>query len=262
MSGKRSNIHYRFLPAPFFWGPAPVFSGLAPFFRGLIISLSVIFLLGGTTSSSAAQSYPENTGAGPQKKGAGDKSVVRAFFYSFLVPGLGQKYVNNIGSARYFIATEAVMFGLAAGHELYSDWLEEDYQAFAAVHAGIDPAGKSKNYFIEISRFNSIYIFNKNMRLNRDFQSVIPETPENIWVWDSKENRLKFHDKRVDADRMQNRTIYFYTGIFLNHVVSGIHAAIKAKRYNGQSGESNFNVKFLTTNPVNPTHKLVLSFRF
>lgn len=248
-------MFYRFPLAPFFSEPAPFYSWFVHYFWRVIFSLSVILLIGGAFSSSVAQSDPENTGAR-------NKSVVRAFFYSFLLPGMGQKYVNNIGNARYFIASEAVMFGLAAGHELYSDWLEEDYKAFAAVHAGIDPAGKRKNYFIDISRFNSIFIFNENMRLNRDFESVIPETPENIWVWDSKESRLKFHGRRVDADRIQNRTIYFYTGIFLNHVVSGIHAAIKAKRFNGQTRESSFNVKFLTTNPVNPTHKLVLSFRF
>lgn len=254
MSGKRSNKFHLLPQAPFFSGTALFTPVFARIFRLAIISLSVMILIGGTISSSLAQSD--------------FKSPARAFFYSFLIPGLGQKYVSNIGNARYFIASEAIMIGLAVGHELYSDWLEEDYRAFAGVHAGIDPSGKDKNYFIDISRFNSIFIFNESKRKNREFESVISETPENIWVWDSRENRLIFHDRRVNADKLQNRTIYFYTGIFLNHVISGMHAALKAKKYNGQSGqtgesgENNFDMKFMTTNPLNPTHKVVFSFRF
>lgn len=202
-------------------------------------------------------------GTAQQRPHPGQKSAAKAFFYSFLVPGLGQRYVDEVGNARYFIAAEGLLLGFAAGHELYSNWLEEDYRAFAALHAGIDPAGKSKFYYIEISRYNSIYIYNEKMRLNRDFNKVIPEISSNLWVWDSKENRLNYHDRRVKADKIQNRTIYFYTGIFMNHVISGIHASIKARRSPDQTMEnSSWHLRFKTSNPYNPTHSLSLTFRF
>ncbi len=178
------------------------------------------------------------------------RSPAKAFFYSLLLPGLGQKYVDGeLGFAKYFIVTEAIMIGFALGNELYSDWLEEDYRAFAANHAGVDISGKSKDYFVTISRYNSIYIYNEFMRQDRYFNKVLNETPENIWIWDTVENRTKFYDLRVDADNVQNRTTYFYSGVFLNHVVSSIHAAIKAKRHNSrvkrdEPGKIGFNMGF------------------
>jgi len=199
------------------------------------------------------------------------RSPAKAFFYSLLVPGLGQRYVENVGNARYMIGAEAVLFGLAVGHEKYSGWLEEDYRTFAVTHAGINPAGKDKDFYVTISGYNSIYIYNERMRINRNFDNVIPETPENVWVWESPSYRHKFHQRRVDADKIRNRTLYFYAGIFLNHVISGIHAAIKAQRYNqkidGLTGtrkqDHSWNLRFITCpDPENPSHFLKLTFRF
>lgn len=216
-----------------------------------VLLYSLLFLCFASKGTAQQRPHPEQ------------KSAAKAFFYSFLVPGLGQRYVDEVGNARYFIAAEGLLLGFAVGHELYSNWLEEDYRAFAALHAGIDQEGKSKFYYIEISRYNSIYIYNEKMRLNRDFNKVIPEISSNLWVWDSKENRLNYHDRRVKADKIQNRTIYFYTGIFMNHVISGIHASIKARRSPDQTMEnSSWHLRFKTSNPYNPTHSLSLTFRF
>lgn len=199
------------------------------------------------------------------------KSPAKAFFYSLVIPGLGQRYVENVGNARYMIGAEALLLGLVIGHEKYSDWLEEDYRAFAVSHAGINPAGKDKNFYVTISGYNSIYLYNERMRINRNFDKVIPETPENIWVWESPEHRRTFHLRRVDADKIQNRTLYFYAGIFLNHMVSGIHAAIKAQRHNQKSDSlyptrnrnKNWSLRFITSPyPENPAHFLKLTFRF
>ncbi|MFC1477181.1 hypothetical protein ACFL6L_01825 [candidate division KSB1 bacterium] len=177
-------------------------------------------------------------------------SSKRAFFYSLLVPGLGQYYVNSKESIKYFAIAEVSMIGAAIGHEAYSNWLEEDYRTFAVRHAGVNPQGKNKHYYVEISKYNSIYIYNEKARINRYPESIIPETPENIWVWDSRDNRLKFHFKRVDADKIGNRAVYYYTGLFVNHLVSGIHAAIIAKRQKSSDSKSNwgFNIRPLSRN--------------
>jgi len=191
------------------------------------------------------------------------KSGKRAFFYSLLVPGLGQRYAGSPGSARYFVAAEALLFGCAAGHEVYSNWLEEDYRTFAAVHAGLNPEGKDKRYYVEIARYNSIYIYNEKMRVSREFAMVIPETPGNIWVWDSDENRLKYHFRRMDADRIHNRTIYFYTGIVLNHIISGIHAAILVRRHNEHTAPGNWNMRYVSAaDPSNPGFAVRLTYSF
>ncbi|MFC1563932.1 hypothetical protein ACFL6G_03295 [candidate division KSB1 bacterium] len=184
------------------------------------------------------------------------KSPGKAFFYSLVFPGLGEKYVGELGMAKYFIAAEALMIGCAIGTDMYSGWLEEDYRAFAANHAGISLAGKNKDYFVEISRYNSIFVYNEFMRQDRSFNRIMAETPDNIWIWDTVENRRKFYSMRVDADNIKNRTTFFYSGVFLNHIISGIHAAFRAKRYNAETGNNNdhsngtgFKAGF---NPLNP----------
>jgi hypothetical protein len=80
------------------------------------------------------------------------------------------------------------------------------------------------------------------MRIFRELDAIIPETPDNIWVWDSEDNQYFFYDRRLQAERVHNRTKYFYSAIVLNHLISGIHAAIKAKRHNAQKGGSNWNL--------------------
>ena len=178
------------------------------------------------------------------------KSPAKAFFYSLLVPGLGQKYVDSNSKMWYALTVESVLIGLAVGHESYSNWLEEDYSAFAAAHAGITPAGKNKSYFVAISRYSSLYRYNDQMRIDREFNRIIPETPENIWVWDSDANRYYFYDRRLKAELVHNRTKYFYSCIVLNHLINSIYAAIKANRYNARIKAPQWNLSVIS--PLDP----------
>lgn len=192
------------------------------------------------------------------------KSASKALLYSLLVPGLGQHYVDGSKSVKFFAAAEIILTGIAIGHDRYGTWLEQDYRAFAGDHANVDPTGKQKSYFVEISKYNTIYIYNEKMRITRSYDMIIPETPENFWSWDSDENRLKYYYRRIDADVIKNRTVHYITGIFINHMVSGIHAAIMAKRYNGRKpGENSLSLKAVpVNNPLNPGFKLKLSYSF
>ncbi len=191
------------------------------------------------------------------------KSAVKAFFYSLLIPGLGHKYVDNIGNARIFIAADVVLFGFGIGHDIYSNVLEDDYRAFGASHAGFDQNDKSKEFFIAVSRYNSIIDYNKAMRLNRDFDLVFPETSGTAWIWDLPVNREQFLKRRIDSDDIRNRRTFFYSGMFLNHIISGIHAAFKAKRYNVNAQETNWDLQFRSTaHPINPSHFIGFAYKF
>ncbi|MFC1553713.1 hypothetical protein ACFL7D_03675 [candidate division KSB1 bacterium] len=192
-----------------------------------------------------------------------EKSAKKAFFYSLLLPGLGQHYVEDKLGAKIFAGTELAMIGLAIGHEKYSGWLKEDYETFAAEHAGIDPYGKEKDYFVEISQYRNIYMYNEKMRKERLFDKVIPELPGYIWVWDSKANQDQYHVKRIKADKIKNRTILFYSGILANHIISGIHAVIKARRYKPQTNENSWDISYYSNqNPYNPAYFVKFSIKF
>ncbi len=191
------------------------------------------------------------------------KSPAKAFLYSFLVPGLGHYYVENVGKACLFITADVILFGMGIGHTIYSETLEDDFKAFGAAHAGFDPAGKDKDYFIAASRFLTIYDYNNDMRLNRDFDKVLPETPGIVWSWDSPDNRTLFLQRRIDAKRIKNRRNFYFAGMFLNHVLSGIHASFMAKRFNARLPQTGWNVRFHPPLQYeNPTHSVQVTYRF
>ena len=160
------------------------------------------------------------------------KSVASALVLSLAVPGLGERYAGKSRLSKYLIATETAWWGLYIWHNVYSGWMKDDYITFAAAHAGIESAGKNKKYYVNIGNFSDIYGYNDKKMLDRDDDLVYKDIPENYWRWDSDDNKERFKEMRVKSDRYGNRVNYFATAIILNHIISGINAAIIAKKWN------------------------------
>ena len=56
-----------------------------------------------------------------------NKSVGQAFLYSLLLPRMGEAYVGETGYTKFFLATEAIGWGLLISNSLQADWLKKDY---------------------------------------------------------------------------------------------------------------------------------------
>ena len=118
-------------------------------------------------------------------------SPAKAFFLSFLVPGLGEHFIGKKGISPYLIFTEVSLWIGVIGTNMYAGWLEDDYRAFAANHAGVINADKTDRYYVNIGNFMNIYDYNAKKRFDRDNSLVYDEDGNFYWQWDSKENREK-----------------------------------------------------------------------
>jgi len=90
------------------------------------------------------------------------KSIVKAAFYSALLPGLGEYYVGNRSKARVFFAIEATAWIGYLSYQVYGNWKEDDLIRFASEYAGANLEGKSQEFqdwvgfYDDIDQYNSL----------------------------------------------------------------------------------------------------------
>ena len=233
----------------------------------LIISSAVYSAEKDELSKFSFINYCSNTAQQDVNTPAGEKkSVTRALLLSLAVPSLGERYAGQSKLSKYLIASEVAWWGLYIWHNVYSGWMEDDYITFAAAHAGIESAGKNKKYYVNIGNFTDIYGYNEKKMLDRDDDLVYKNVSEDYWRWNSDDNKEKFKEMRVKSDRYSNRVNYFATGIILNHIISGINAAIIAKKWNiSLESQSAWKLEYISSLPYS-TERIDagarLSFRF
>ncbi|MFQ5770507.1 MAG: hypothetical protein ACE5HX_08230 [bacterium] len=166
-----------------------------------------------------------------------EKSKGRAFLQSLIIPGWGQHYAESKTMAKVFFVSEILLWGSYVGFTVWSNWLEEDYRTFATTHAGINPEGKPKRYFVDIGNFNDIFDFNQAQLRDRDVSDLYDETNEFFWRWDSEQNRREFEDMRIRSDRAENRAEFTLATIFVNHLISAIHSTLAVHKFNKRLAE-------------------------
>jgi hypothetical protein len=161
---------------------------------------------------------------------ASNKSKKKAFFFSLLVPGLGELYQNDWkfsgwGSGLYYFTAEAVLW---SGHfylKSYSNWVREDARSLAARSAGVDlNSNKPKNYYVNIGKFSDIYNYNDYQRRTVGTSTVYAETEANFWLWNSDKSRQKYDRLRIRSDNYRNFSQYMFWGVFTNHVLSAVNS--------------------------------------
>lgn len=159
-----------------------------------------------------------------------NKSKRSAFFLSVLLPGLGDLYLHDWkirewGSGRYFFATEVL---LIAGH-LYSahrsDWLRNDYRAWAAGHAGVDwNYSKPSQYETNIGKFSDVYSYNEVQRRLTGTAQLYEEGPRHYWQWDSESHRKKYDRLRISSQKYDRFSQYLIFGVVVNHLLAGVNS--------------------------------------
>jgi len=150
------------------------------------------------------------------------KSVGKAFLFSLVLPGAGQYYLDEKNSALFFFGLEVAAWAGLTANMLYTDHLKEEYYSYAARHAGVNRDGKDKEYWMSIGKYDDIYAYNDRRIRERRLDELYPENGENIWIWDSWENRYTYDAKRIHASEISNQDIYFWGAITLNHLFSNL----------------------------------------
>lgn len=172
------------------------------------------------------------------------KSPARAFLLSLLLPGLGERYCGAATRGWAFTAAEAGLWAGFAAFRFYGDWRSEDYRAYAAARAGVDPRGKSHRYFVDIGNYSDIEAYNAAMLRERNLPKVYLDTETYFWAWPSEVERLRYAHLRVGADKAYQRSVMVVGAIIANHLVSAIDAMWLAKRSNrhARQGDVEFGV--------------------
>jgi hypothetical protein len=116
--------------------------------------------------------------------------------------------------------------------EIHGNEIRDDSRAFARAHAGITPAGKDDQYFVDIGNFMNVYDFNDKKLRDREPEKMYNPNSDYSWQWDTDLSRATFRDKRVASDNMYNNEKFVFAAILINHVGSAINAVRSAIAYN------------------------------
>ena len=160
------------------------------------------------------------------------KSVTKAFFLSLFLPGTGEAYVGKTGYTKVFMSIELVGWGLFIANRINVNKREEDYKNYAAEHAGLNGQEPSDQYWIDIGKYDNIYLYNEQRRRDRNIEALYPENSRYQWQWDNYANRLYYDGYRIETRQIDENKIYIVGGIILNHVVSAINALRVARAHN------------------------------
>lgn len=172
------------------------------------------------------------------------KSKGKAFLYSLLLPGLGERYAGAPGKAEYFFGAEIALWLWYSGFDTFGGWRTEEYQNYAAAHAGIDPRGKPFMYYVNIGYYNNMDEFNAAKLRQRNLPAYYNDAA-NDWQWDSSANREKFNVMRKAAVRAERNATLVLGAIFANHLISAIDAVITTQKYNrGLSSSMHWQLQF------------------
>jgi len=207
-----------------------------------VVFLGIILLTVGFTRAQQplpASDLPGNAPHTAARKVAPGKAAL----LSLILPGAGEYYAGQGNYTAFFLTSEVLGWAALFANQYYYRHLVSEYKTFARGHAGISPGGKSDRFWTDIGKFDNIYDYNTQRERERLFDELYELTPDNMWQWDSHENRLTYDGKRLHANDIDNQRVYFQLAIVLNHLVSGINALRLARRHNRQIKEQKVSLR-------------------
>ncbi|MEW5924182.1 MAG: hypothetical protein AB1746_09355 [Candidatus Zixiibacteriota bacterium] len=157
-------------------------------------------------------------------------SKSKAVFLSLLMPGAGHFYLDEKGRGEVFVGTEIVSWAGAAAFQIYGKWKEDDYIDYAVKHAGIDPAGKSEDFYKNLTFYDSRMDYNTAGRVIDPGDPYYPNTSAYYWDWENDASRSFYRGMRNDSETaFRNRDFMIGVAIF-NRIIAGIDAFRLARK--------------------------------
>lgn len=152
------------------------------------------------------------------------KSALTAVGLSLLLPGSGHVYAGSGGRAKFFLGTEAVVWGMALAFDRWSAWKLNSATDHAVLHAGLLAEGKDDQFLGYLEFYTTRDDFNTAGRIIEPDRDFLAETRDTYWYWDSDSNRQTYRDLRnASSSAARNRSFMFYTAI-LTRVASAVDA--------------------------------------
>jgi len=168
-------------------------------------------------------------GETPQKKSVGVAAIA-----SLLLPGMGELYVGSLGTGKYLLIAEGVLWLTYATFGVYGDALRDDARVFAVARAGVNTVGKDDQFFIDIGNFLDVGEYNEKKLRDREPSKVYDPAAGFWWAWDADASRAEYRDQRIASENMFNNQKFVLAAVLINHLASAINAARSAIAHNNQ----------------------------
>ena len=169
--------------------------------------------------------YTQQLGPAADQK----KPIISPVVKSLVFPGWGEYSLDNQIRGRIFVLSETVLLLAILGSYSVAQRQDTEYKAYAAEHAGIDPIGKDRQFWVDIGNYSSLFLFNEEHLRWREFKSLYEDNDTWAWAWDSGNNRERFENMRIASDSWRLRGLFLIGGVVLNHIVSAIDALYLSK---------------------------------
>jgi len=187
------------------------------------------------------------------------KSVPMAILYSFLLPGMGELYAGSYNSGKYFTIAEGTLWVTYAGVSYYSSWQKDNYKAFAVNKGGVVLEGKDEDYFANIGNYTSVYSFNKEKLLSRDYESAYNEVND-YWSWSDDNLRKEYRSMWRSSEQAKNNLRFVVGAMIINRVISAINAARIVASRNKEIEQMSWNISVGTVECPDNSKGLSLNF--
>lgn len=163
---------------------------------------------------------------------AGKKSPALAALYSLLLPGMGELYAQDFSSGKYFLIAEGALWITYGAFTVHGNTQQDDARTYAQARAGLDPAGKDDQFYVDVGNFLTTEEYNEKQLRDREPDLLYDRAKGYGWSWDSDASRAAYKDERLASESTFNNRKFVVAAIIVNHVVSAINAARAAVAYN------------------------------
>ncbi|GAB4374173.1 MAG: hypothetical protein Kow0042_18550 [Calditrichia bacterium] len=182
------------------------------------------------------------------EKGGGFK--FRYVLFSLVLPGAGEWVLGSKGLAKIFFGSEVALWAGYLGTQNYIGVLEDNYQAYAAVHAGVNTADKSEQYWIDVGNADDIFQHNHKRLLQRNLEGTYTENEFYRWVWDSRQSRDQYNELRFKQHDWKRRANILIGGMVLNRLISAVDVIRLLRKQGKESSTQTSRIFFDYRNTV------------
>ena len=189
------------------------------------------------------------------------KSAGKAIIYSLLLPGMGELYADGYDSGIYFTIADGVLWATFIGMNVYGNWQQDRYIAYAQTKGGVSPAGKDDNYYATIGEYLDIDVYNDEKAFEGDYNAMY-DTEKYYWNWNTTEHRKEYRNMWVSSERTLNDVQFVVGALILNRIISAINAVRLVSKYNSNlSTETSWNVSVGIQSNINLPTSMNLNFQ-
>lgn len=192
-----------------------------------------------------------------------EKSGLKAFALNLLLPGLGQRYLNDgdwSGWATVFTGADVSLALGLAGTIWHRQQQIAAYRTLAAGSAGARIEGKNRAFFLQMTAYRSQEAYVKELLRTRRWDQVdVASDAARSWSWSSEDAWERYKSARSKADALSRRRSVLITALVANRLLSGVLALLQA-RGDGNAPQTAVTVRPGPNGQLSP--RLTMQFRW